>query len=153
MIYLDTSVVVPLYWSEALTNTVEELLANEPELGLSDLTRVEFGSAIARRVRMGEISRESAREITEQFQAHIDAELYTLIEVEPIHYRIAREWIARLETSLRTLDALHLAFAKRPGGLLAYSRDVPLVTADAGLANSAGVLGVAVQLLELGGGK
>ena len=140
MIYLDTSVVVPLYWLEALTNTVEELLVNEPELGLSDLTRVEFGSAIARRVRMGEISRESAKEIIGQFQAHIDAELYTLIEVEPIHYRIAREWIGGLETPLRTLDALHLAIAS--------SRDVPLVTADAGLANSAGVLGVAVQLLD-----
>lgn len=140
MIYLDTSVVVPLYWSEALSDTVEELLVNEPELGLSDLTRVEFGSAIARRVRMGEISRESAGEIIEQFQAHTDAELYTLIEVEPIHYRIAREWIGGLETPLRTLDALHLA--------IAYSRGIPLVTADAGLANSAGVLGVAVQLLE-----
>ena len=139
MIYLDTSVVVPLYWSEALTNTVEELLVNESELGLSDLTWVEFGSAIARRVRMGEISRESAREIIEQFQAHIDAELYTLIEVEPIHYRIARGWIGGLETSLRTLDALHLA--------MAYSRDIRLVTADAGLANSAAALGVAVQLL------
>ncbi|NER08721.1 MAG: type II toxin-antitoxin system VapC family toxin, partial [Okeania sp. SIO3C4] len=45
MIYLDTSVVVPLYCLEALTNTVEELLVNEPELGLSDLARVEFSSA------------------------------------------------------------------------------------------------------------
>ncbi|NER07231.1 MAG: type II toxin-antitoxin system VapC family toxin, partial [Okeania sp. SIO3C4] len=137
---LDTSVVVPLYCLEALTNTVEELLVNEPELGLSDLARVEFSSAIARRVRMGEISRQSARDIIEQFQAHIDAELYALIEVESIHYRIAREWIGGLETSLRTLDALHLA--------IAYCRDITLVTADAGLANSAGALGVAVQLLE-----
>ncbi|MDY6802317.1 MAG: type II toxin-antitoxin system VapC family toxin [Cyanobacteriota bacterium] len=140
MIYLDTSVVVPLYWPEALTNTVEALLINEPELGLSDLVRVEFSSAIARRVRMGEISRESAREIVEQFQAHIDAELYTLIAVEPIHYRIARGWIDGFETALRTLDALHLA--------IAYSQDIRLVTADAGLADSAVVLGVAVQLLE-----
>lgn len=140
MIYLDTSVVVPLYWSEALTNTIEELLVNEPELGLSDLTQVEFGSAIARRVRMGEISRESAREIIEQFQAHINAGLYALIEVEPIHYRMASEWIGGLETPLRTLDALHLA--------IAYSRGLLLVTADEGLANSAGLLGVAVQLLE-----
>lgn len=140
MIYLDTSVVVPLYCSEALTDTVEELLVNEPELGLSNLTKVEFSSAIARRVRMGEILRESAREIIEQFQAHIDAELYTLITVEPIHYRIAREWIGGLETSLRTLDALHLA--------IAYSQDIPLVTADAALANSAESLGVVVRLLE-----
>ncbi len=140
MIYLDTSVVVPLYWFEALTNTVEALLINEPELGLSDLVRVEFSSAIARRVRMGEISRESAREIVEQFQAHIDAEVYTLIAVEPVHYRIARGWIDGFETALRTLDALHLA--------IAYSQDIRLVTADAGLADSAVVLGVAVELLE-----
>ncbi|MDY7002453.1 MAG: type II toxin-antitoxin system VapC family toxin [Cyanobacteriota bacterium] len=137
---MDTSVVVPLYWSEALTNTVEELLVNEPELGLSDLAIVEFCSAIARRVRMGEISRESAREIIEQFQAHIDAELYALIEVEPMHYRIALQWVGGLETSLRTLDALHLA--------IAYCRDITLVTADSVLANSAEFLGVVVQLLE-----
>jgi len=130
LIYLDTSVVVPLYWSEALTNTVETLLINEPELGLSDLVRVE----------LGEISRESAREIVEQFQAHIDAELYTLIAVEAIHYRIARGWIDGFETALRTLDALHLA--------IAYSQDIRLVTADAGLADSAVVLEVAVELLE-----
>ncbi len=89
---------------------------------------------------MGEILRESAREIIEQFQAHIYVQLYTLIEVEAIHYEIARKWIDGLETSLRTLDALHLA--------IAYSQDIPLVTADAALANSAESLGVVVRLLE-----
>ena len=89
---------------------------------------------------MGEILEESAREIMEQFLAHFDAEIYALIEVEQIHYEIAWNWISGLETSLRTLDALRLA--------IAYSRNIPLVTADAVLANSASSLGVAVQLLE-----
>lgn len=51
----------------------------------------------------------------------------------------AREWISRFQTPLCTLDALHLAIASL--------NNITLVTADQGLAASAGVLGVAVQLL------
>lgn len=34
MIYLDTSVIAPLYWREALSDAVEQLLLNETEVGL-----------------------------------------------------------------------------------------------------------------------
>ena len=49
-------------------------------------------------------------------------------------------WIGRFDTSLRTLDALHLACAS--------SNNIPLVTADDALARSAEALGVKVQLLR-----
>lgn len=42
MIYLDTSIVAPFYWSEALSDKVEELLRTEPERGLSRLVEVEL---------------------------------------------------------------------------------------------------------------
>ena len=63
MIYLDTSAIAPFYWAEAMSNTVEQLLRTETELGLSQLVEVELISALSRRVRMGEISQGNARGI------------------------------------------------------------------------------------------
>ena len=140
MIYLDTSVVAAFYWTEALSDTVEQLLRNEVELGLSQLVEVELFSALSRRVRMGEISQEDARGIVERFQTDLDSGFYTRILLEPVHYNLAREWIGRFDTPLRTLDALHLA--------IAASNNLRLVTADEGLAGSAEAFGVEVQLLR-----
>jgi hypothetical protein len=41
LIYLDTSVVAAFYWTEALSDTVEQLLRHEAEPGLSQLFGVE----------------------------------------------------------------------------------------------------------------
>ena len=56
---------------------------------------------------------EDARGIVEQFQADLDSGFYIRIALEPVHYNLAREWIGRFDTPLRTLDALHLAIAAR----------------------------------------
>jgi predicted nucleic acid-binding protein len=140
LIYLDTSVVAAFYWTEALSDTVEQLLRHEAEPGLSQLVEVELFSALSRRVRMGEIYREDARLIVEQFQADLDNGFYTRIALEAIHYNLAREWIGRFDTPLRTLDALHLAIAAENG--------LRLVTADEALAGSAEAFGVEVQILR-----
>lgn len=139
MIYLDTSIIAPLYWTEALSDTVEQLLLNETELGLSQLVEVELVSALSRRVRMQEISQQDAIAIIERFQADLDSGFYTQITVETVHYNLAREWISRFNTPLRTLDALHLA--------IAFHNNIRLVTADEALATSAEILGVEVLLL------
>jgi uncharacterized protein len=91
LIYLDTSVVVPFYWSEALSDTVQELLRTENEPGLSQLVEVELFSALSRRVRMREISQEEARAIANRFQTHLDNDFYLRIPLESIHYQLARE--------------------------------------------------------------
>jgi uncharacterized protein len=140
LIYLDTSVVVPFYWSEALSDKVEELLRTETEPGLSQLVEVELFSALSRRVRMREISQEGARAIANRFQTHLENDFYLRIPIESIHYQLARDWIGQFNTSLRTLDALHLACAS--------SNNLYLVTADEALAVSAEALGVEVQLLR-----
>ncbi|MEH1800796.1 MAG: type II toxin-antitoxin system VapC family toxin [Nostoc sp.] len=140
MIYLDTSVIAPLYWREALSDVVEQLLLNETEVGLSQLVEVEMVSALSRRVRMREISQQDATTIVERFQADLDSGFYTQITVETVHYNLAREWISRFNTPLRTLDALHLT--------IAFQNHIQLVTADEALATSAEVLGVEVSLLR-----
>lgn len=140
MIYLDTSILAPLYWAEALSTTVEELVLSETELGLSQLVEVEIVSALSRRVRMREIPQDDATAIVERFQIDIDSGFYTRITLETIHYHLAREWISQFTTPLRTLDALHLAVASQ--------NNIRLVTADVALATSAQFLGVDIVLLQ-----
>ncbi|MEC4983842.1 MAG: type II toxin-antitoxin system VapC family toxin [Oscillatoria sp. PMC 1068.18] len=141
MIYCDTSVIAPFYWAEALSDTVEELMRTETERGLSQLVEVKLFSALSRRVRMKEISQEDARAIATRFQTHLDSNFYTRIPLELVHYQLARDWISRFDTSVRTLDALHLACAS--------FNNLCLVTADDALARSAEALGVEVQLLAI----
>jgi hypothetical protein len=141
LIYLDTSVVAPFYWQEQLSDTVQTLLGNESEVALSQLVEVELFSALSRRVRMGEISQDQAGAIAERFETHVDYGFYTRLPVEGLHYSLAKEWIRRFDTPLRTLDALHLAIASSQG--------ICLITADRGLAGSAEAFGVEVRLLTL----
>ena len=140
MIYLDTSIVAPLYWAEKLSDRVEELVLSETELGLSQLVQVELVSALSRRVRTREIPQDDATAIVENFQTDIDSGFYTRVTLETIHYHLAREWISQFTTPLRTLDALHLAVASQ--------NNIRLVTADVALATSAQFLGVDILLLE-----
>jgi uncharacterized protein len=140
LIYLDTSVVAPFYWAEALSDAVEELLRQETELGISQLVEVELCSALSRRVRMGEIGRDEAQAIASCFQADRNNGFYVQLAVEPLHYDRAQDWLRQFDTPLRTLDALHLA--------IAASHNIPLVTADVGLVASANLLGVEAQILQ-----
>ncbi len=118
MIYVDTSILAPLYWAEALSGTVRELVLSESELGLSQLVKVELVSALSRRVRMREISQDDAAAIVQSFQTDINSDFYTCITLEMIHYHLAREWISRFTTPLRTLDAKHLYYPRVKTGLL-----------------------------------
>jgi predicted nucleic acid-binding protein len=139
LIYIDTSVLVPFYLPEALSDAVDELLRIEDTPALSQLVEVELFSAVARKLRMREISPEEARQIAIDFQTDLDENFYTRIPLEAIHYNLARDWISRFEVPLRTLDALHLAVAS--------SNQLLLVTGDEALARSARTLGIEVQLL------
>ncbi len=75
-----------------------------------------------------------------KLRSDLDNGFYTLLELKPVHYKRAREWISRFETPLRTLDALDLA--------IAAENDLCLVTSDAGLTISAETFGIKVQILR-----
>jgi uncharacterized protein len=139
LIYLDTSVLAPFYWTEAASDSVAQLFHQSQTLIISELSEVELMSALSRRVRMQEIEREDAIAIVNQFQMHIASGLYEKLPITTQHYQTAKSWIQHFDTPLRTLDALHLA--------VAYEQQVPLITADIGLARSAANLNVNVQLL------
>jgi uncharacterized protein len=86
LIYLDTSAIAPFYWAEAFSEAIEALLREEAEPALSQLSEVELLSALSRRVRMGEIEPEAAREIVERFQADLSQGFYTRLEVEAVYH-------------------------------------------------------------------
>ena len=77
MIYLDTSVVAPLYWAEALSDRVEALLRQGVELGMLQLVEIELCSALSRRVRVGEIERDEAQAIANRFQSDLYSGFYS----------------------------------------------------------------------------
>lgn len=140
MVYVDTSVLVAYYCPEALSEKVEEFLLNQDRVAISNLTELELFSALSRKIREAEIERADAGKISARFLSHIDGNFLEYLTVEPHHFRLARDWIGLFSTSLRSLDALHLAIASSAG--------VPIVTADLGLVKSASSLGVETVLLQ-----
>ncbi len=140
MIYLDATVLAAYYCPEPLSPKAERLIRAEPRPALSDLTEVELFSALSRKTRLRELSREDAERIAAQFLAHLGSGFYAPMPVERCHYSLARDWIGRFSTALRTLDALHLAVAASEG--------LRLVTSDGSLARAGAGLGVAVLHLS-----
>jgi uncharacterized protein len=138
--YLDTSVLVPYYSPEALSQPSEALISSQLRPAISDLCGVELFSALARKLRLGEVDLSDAERIKTRFQSHVESSYYTLLAIERHHLRLAQDWIGRFKSRLRTLDGLHLAIAAINGATLA--------TADLALAHSAQVFGVDVLLVS-----
>jgi predicted nucleic acid-binding protein len=89
---------------------------------------------------MGELRRQEADAILYQLGIHLQDNLYRRLSFQRDHFRTARDFIARFSSSLRTLDALHIA--------LAASHGLELITADKALADSAALVSVPTVLLR-----
>lgn len=116
MIYLDTSFLTPLFRQEAASGKVEAFLATRPpeSLAISQWTRVEFASVIAREVRMKALGEAPARELIEAFDALSDNSFHVLIPAAA-DFDLARDFVSAFATKLRGPDALHLAIARNNG--------------------------------------
>jgi predicted nucleic acid-binding protein len=136
--YFDTSLVIPYYCPEVLSEAAERLLRTDAQPVISDLVEVEFFSALAQKVRAREMPSADAARAGEQFLAHLATGFYARIAVQRRHYERARSSLARLDLPLRALDALHLAIAD--------VERLRLATADRDLSRSARRLGVSVAL-------
>ena len=134
VIYLDASVLVPLFLPEPRSNDAAALLRNN-EAAISDLGVAEFSSAISLGVRVGrfpvEFAQKTLRVFDEWVAIHELAE-----EALGEDFSEATKYIRRVDLKLRTPDALHIAIAKRLGATLA--------TFDARLAAAAKGVGLTV---------
>ena len=135
-IYLDASVLVALFTEEPQTERADTFLRKRSaKLVVSDLAEAEFASAIARRIRMNQATRDAARQTFAIFDAWVAR------ETEPAPTTTAdimgaAAFIRRLDLTLRAPDAIHIAIVQRIGA--------DLFTFDKQMAKSARALGTGV---------
>ena len=132
--YFDTSVLIPLFFNEAGTAAARLEIAREPSAWVSHWTLAEFSSAIAFKLRVGQVTDETAT-IAKRLFAQFVASRLTVVDVLREDFVNAAGLCASTPApGLRTPDALHLAIAQRFG--------IVMVTFDQALASACGLHGV-----------
>lgn len=127
--YLDTSAILPYYHEEPHSKLVQNFLsAITAPVAISYLTDVEFASALSRLVRMKELNDAQAGIIEQAFTDDCKAGLFKRISLTAAHFKQAVKWLSLRNTSLRTLDTLHLAVSSQ-GGLRIVTCDTILAQA------------------------
>lgn len=126
----DTSFLAPLILQEATSETVEAFIAalSPEQLCISQWTRVEFASLIAREVRMGSFTQGEALTAIVQFDDMVEKSWRVLVPRSG-DYELAKNYVQRFETKLRAGDALHLAIAHNHGASVLYTLDEGLLKA------------------------
>ena len=127
--YLDTNIVVSLFFDDAHSATVDGwLAATARNLVLSYWTETEFAAIVLRRARMGEISLAQAAEILGDFDAWALSKT-TRLDVSHRAGEICSKLSRDPPLKLSAADALHLG--------LSVDGDLTLVTLDRRLAEAA----------------
>lgn len=130
MLYFDTSFLVPLFLQEAASARIQRTFTNlaGQDLAISQWTRVEFSSLLAREVRMGGLDAEAAQEADGEFEAVAQASFMVLMPTGE-DYGLAKQYLSRHRTGLRAGDAFHLAIAHHNGCDRIFSLDNALLKA------------------------
>lgn len=139
-IYLDTSLLIPIYIPEIYTEKILSYL-NGPisKISISRLTETEFCSALAIKTREKQLTIKQASSILHNLAEDINSLIYEKIYISDEIFQKAIDFLATHETNLRTLDALHLGCA----ALI----EATLVTSDRALAKAAKHFNVSVECL------
>ncbi len=115
MVYVDTSVIVPLFVNEPHSVVVADWYAREKrELVAAAWCIPEFASALGIKRRTGAIDAQQAQGAWTRFQRMVAADL-RLLPVAPANFYRAAELVLDAASALRAGDALHLACAEAAG--------------------------------------
>ncbi|MEF8794637.1 type II toxin-antitoxin system VapC family toxin [Thiohalorhabdus sp.] len=141
MLYADTSALLPYYRGEAASAAVETLLRAQTEpVVISELTRVEFASALARWVRMGELTELQANRIESAFHEDLAEGRFEVAAVTSGVLQRANHWLVTCRIHLRALDSMQLACAE--------AREASVLALDEDLLEAAEHLGIPVHRLH-----
>lgn len=125
-----------MYVPEASSTAVHAFADTVTEnIFISDLAAGELASAVSRRVRMGELSADSARGRLALFDEWIASDTISL-SLDNADIRRAAILIRRFDLKLLMPDAIHLALCER--------HELTLVTLDERLADASQALGIEV---------
>jgi uncharacterized protein len=108
--YFDTSALLKFYHVEDGTDKVSDLIKTPGNIVyISELAKIEFVSALFRRLRCGELEKSDLSEALSLFNEDVKR-----FFIEPLHDAVIKEAKQLLmkygeNSGLRTLDALHLA--------------------------------------------
>lgn len=125
-IFLDTSSLIKLYHTEIGTDHLDKIFEDfvVSEIFLSDIAKVEFSSAIWKKVRTKDLTVDEANDIINSFND--DCGNYTFVDLDTELISTARELIAKYGIKgLRTLDSFQLASILKVKSKLVYA-----ITAD-----------------------
>ena len=138
--YFDTSALVPVYIQETFSDLAASWMGRVEEIHVSNLTEVEFCSALAKKIRMGVLRKPEAQQVFDTFDEHLRTGVYLRSRLTEAIIERALEFLKGFATPLRSLDALHLACCA--------SSALVLVTADPAMAESAVHFGVPCEHLR-----
>ncbi len=135
MIYLDTSALAKAYMPEARSSDVDELLLRESgNVAISELAILEMRCTVSRRTRERVVSAEVAAQVWSTFQDDVADGLFTVVTHSADDFRSATRVIETIAPiPLKTLDALHLAFARRASATQFASADKQQLAAASAL--------------------
>jgi predicted nucleic acid-binding protein len=125
-IFLDTSSLIKLYHTEIGTDYLDKLLEDNSisEIFLSDIAKVEFTSAIWKKVRTKDLTEQEANSIIDSFEK--DYENYTFIDLDADLVILAKDLVFKYGLKgLRTLESFQLASILKIKSKLSF-----VVTAD-----------------------
>lgn len=134
MLYFDTSFLTPLFKLEQSSPDVEKFTVGlTPRmLAISEWTRVEFASVLAKDVRIGRMTPVQAGALETAFEVAV-AQGYLVLDVARRDFDLARRLLSDHRSGLRAGDALHLAVASNNAAAGVYSLDRVMIAAGLSL--------------------
>ncbi len=136
ILFLDTSALVKLFQAESGTQLVIKWVEDAKKITLLDLARLEFKSALQRRLRNQELTQGDFLLLKEGFQ-----ERWLSFNIQPLNSKVVDEAELILEKygntfGLRSLDALHAAafqlVAEKDWFFVASDKNLCMVMDDMG---------------------